>query len=158
MTLRETFDYLSTLSIPGVKTNYALDELPAHLPSDALPALVPMLFLSREGQDQATMQPLTYDELSFQSALYVEHIFYCMAHGKGSFSEVAPLLVDFVDDFMATIAADPDLGGTLEENTILITADQSFHGYPNPKVEFSTALYYAVRITQRWRLKVTVTP
>lgn len=113
--LHTALDALAALSVPGIRTNFALDAIPEKITRAQLPALilVPMLDATRRRK---------YGEFGIASpsgsqglaSYLITHLLLYKAVGSGLGARSSlPGLVDLVDDYAATLRADSHLGDTL---------------------------------------------
>lgn len=108
MTLAAALTQLATWNVSGVTTHYAYNALPPVIPEVNLPALVP-----NPGQMQSGAEALNINFDAGLATFTIEH--YLLVHGIGLDipSERFSDSVTLVDNYLAAVANDFDLNGTL---------------------------------------------
>lgn len=117
MTLRTALDQLAALTLPGV-TSFDIDSTPQQIERAHLPALLilPLRTDQRQrlGERDGALQTITFGAGERHVLMPITHLLLIAPQLAGSGNrEHLPVLVDWVDDYLAAIAADLTLGGEL---------------------------------------------
>lgn len=142
MGVKAAFDALGSLVVTGV-TNLGLDDFQGVVPEYQLPALVVRL----GGTGGEGMRPLGISADAGRVVVHVEHLLLVSGLGVGFSEQMFYGALTHVDNYLAAVAGDLDLGGTLAEP--LAIAD-IYAG----RLNVFDALYYGVLFRHRWVIKV----
>lgn len=143
MGLKAAFDQLATWSVTGV-TNLGVDDFWGVVPEYSLPALVARL----GGTGGEALGSLGISADAGRVVVHVEHLLLVCGLGVGLQEELFYGALTHVDNYLAAVVDDLDLGGTLAEP--LAIADV-YAG----RLSVFDSLYYGVMFRHRWVLKVT---
>ena len=119
MPYRAALDHLASLTIPGLRHNYAIDKLPPRLERAELPALILLpleLQPERLFSDRGGFQRISFGGQARQFSTTLTHLMLIApAQGGPGLRAQLPLLVDCIDAYAAVLGADLTLGGRLAE-------------------------------------------
>lgn len=117
MTMRSAIDRLAALPLAGV-TSFTLETTPERLERDQLPALLVLPLESEQrqlfGERGSALESLTFAGGERHALLPVTHLLLVapVASGAGN-RQHFPALVDWIDAYLAALAADVTLDGEL---------------------------------------------
>ena len=143
MGLKAALDQLATWSITGI-TNLGLDDLKGAPAEADLPCVVPRV----SGTGGEVLSPLGISQDQGRFVAHVDHLLLVSGLGMGLESEREYEALAHVDNYLAAVADDLDLGGTLLE--ALSIADS----HAGAEMFYGT-VYYAVVFRLRLVLQVT---
>jgi hypothetical protein len=113
--LHAALDALAALSVPGIRTNFALDAIPEKLTRAQLPALIlaPLVDATRRRKYGEFNMATPSGSQALASYLVTHLLLYKPTNtGLGARSAL-PSLIDLVDAYAAALRTDSHLGGTL---------------------------------------------
>lgn len=143
MTLKAAFDQLAAWTVTGV-TVYGLDDWIGIPPESDLPVLLPRL----GGTGGEVLRPLGIQGDQGRFVCHVDHLLIVNGLGIGANNETYYGALTHIDNYLAAVVDDLDLGGNLAEP--LTIADTSIGPH-----EIGGCLFWGIVFRHRWVLRIT---
>lgn len=140
MTLKQAVDFLGTLAVTGVTTNYGLDDVPGAIPPPKLPALV-FDFSQPSGVIVPFDAALSTGRINF---VFDHHLLVVGAAMKSNTGR-AYAAIELIDNYLTTLKANWTMDGYLAEPLAIRQIAIGIRPF------FGT-LYHAVTFTHHWVL------
>jgi hypothetical protein len=110
-------DQLAAMTVNGVRNHYGVATLPDELSRAQLPALMVLPFVAKDRlfpERGEGFQTMAFSEGTRTITYAVTHLLLVASVGSGSGQRTAlPKLVTMIDNYFASLNADPTFGGTL---------------------------------------------